>query len=124
MVSRLLLVAAAIYFLTGIALGMYMGITHDVRLSHVHVHVNLLGWVSLALIALIYRALPRLQRGWVPPVHFWLHNIGLLLFMGGVARIQLTGDRFIPPIVVGSSMLTLGIVLWVAHLIIGIRREG
>lgn len=124
MIPRLLLVAAAIYFLVAIALGMYMGIAHDDRLRHVHVHINLLGWVSLAIISLIYLALPRLQNGWVPLVHFWLHNIGLLLFMGGITYIQLTGDRFIAPVGMGTSMLTLGILLWSAHLVRGLRQTN
>lgn len=116
MVSRLLLIAAAIYFLVGITLGMYMGISEDYRLRHVHVHINVLGWISLAIIALVYQVFPSLQKGWIPTAHFWLHNLGLLLFMGGIWYMQITGDSFVAPVVVGTSMLACAIALWAAQL--------
>lgn len=122
MISSTLLRLAAVYFLTGIGLGMYMGIAQDARLMHVHVHINLLGWVALALVALIYRALPSLEQGWVPRAHLWLHNVGLLLFMGGVAYAQLSGHHFVAPIALGSTLLSLGVLLWVAHLFKGLRQ--
>ena len=109
--------------MVGIALGMYMGIAADHRLRHVHVHINLLGWVSLCLMALIYQAMPQLQRGWIPLAHFWAHNLGLPMFMGGIAYMQISGDHFIPPVVIGSTLLAGGIVLWSLRLIVELLRK-
>ena len=47
--SNRLIHTAAAFFVVGVSLGMYMGVTHDFRLTHVHAHINLLGWVALGL---------------------------------------------------------------------------
>ena len=40
---------AAIYAIAGVSLGIVMAASHDFTFRPVHVHVNLLGWVSMAL---------------------------------------------------------------------------
>ncbi|MGV2805360.1 cytochrome-c oxidase, partial [Clostridium perfringens] len=45
---------AAVYFVLGILLGMYMSISHSYDYASVHTHVNLLGWASLALAGVFY----------------------------------------------------------------------
>lgn len=52
--------AALLCLLTGVSLGMWMGIAHDFTLSPVHAHLNLLGWVTLAAYGLMHRAYPEL----------------------------------------------------------------
>jgi len=47
--SRRFLLCAIGAGLLGMAMGIYMGIADDHRFAHAHAHVNLLGWVSLAL---------------------------------------------------------------------------
>ena len=47
---------AAVYFSLAVALGITMGIAGNHTLFPVHAHLNLLGWVSMALIGLIYRS--------------------------------------------------------------------
>jgi len=53
---------AVLYFVAGVSLGIGMGVSGDHKLFGVHAHVNLTGWVSLALIGLIYQHLPELGR--------------------------------------------------------------
>lgn len=56
---------------------------HGNLIVRAHTHVNLLGWVEMAIFAAVYYIVPRLvQRpiyslGLVK-VHFWIHNIGLI----------------------------------------------
>ncbi len=45
---------AVVYFVIGAVVGLYMGITATFTQAPVHAHLNLLGWVSLAVIGLIY----------------------------------------------------------------------
>ena len=42
-------VAAALCGLSGMSLGIWMGMHEDFTLAPVHAHINLLGWVTLAL---------------------------------------------------------------------------
>ncbi len=54
--------AALACLLTGMSMGIWMGIAHDFTLSPVHAHLNLLGWVTLALYGLIHRTYPALGQ--------------------------------------------------------------
>lgn len=47
--GRRFLKIAVVYFSIGVLIGLTMGIIHDFTLTSVHAHVNLLGWVSMAL---------------------------------------------------------------------------
>ncbi len=61
-IPLLFLVAAALCMVVGVALGIAMGMAHDFQFAPVHAHINLLGWTSLALMGLTYRAWPELCR--------------------------------------------------------------
>ena len=56
------LLLASLCLLGGVWLGMRMGVRHDYTLTPVHVHLNLVGWASLALYGLAYRAFPELKQ--------------------------------------------------------------
>lgn len=48
-----------------------------------HTHINLLGWVEMAIFASLYYLVPRLARAPIysvrlVKVHFWMHNFGLI----------------------------------------------
>jgi hypothetical protein len=80
-----------------------MGARQDFRLLHVHAHVNLLGWLALGHIGLLYMCRPQLQHGWMPHAHFWRHTVGLVAFMGGFAWSRL-GDTFHKAPVAGGAL--------------------
>ena len=72
-----------------------------------HGHINLLGWVEMAIFASIYYIIPRLVNHPIfslklVEVHFWIHNIGLLGMVscfvaagviGGTASMQYPPDE-------------------------------
>lgn len=95
---------AAICLICGVSLGIYMGIAHDYSLTPVHAHVNLLGWVSLALFGLFYRAFPDLPRGWTAALHLWLCGLAAALLPAGIALSILKGA---PGLAIGASLLWL-----------------
>lgn len=106
--------AAVVYFIMGIGLGIYMGASGDHVLIPVHAHFNLLGWVSLALIGLIYRQFPKAGSHRLATVQFWLHNVGLLVAMvlligllrGNTALDPLIG---VASVVIGASVILFAI---------------
>lgn len=75
---------AVVYALVGVALGVVMGASHDFVNRGVHVHAHLVGWVSMALFGLIYRAYPAMQASRWASVHFYLHNLGLPVMLVGL----------------------------------------
>ncbi|GGC49789.1 hypothetical protein GCM10011504_30240 [Siccirubricoccus deserti] len=64
----LFLATAALCLVVGVAMGIAMGIAHDFHLAPVHAHLNLLGWTSLSLMGLTYRAYPALEANRVAAV--------------------------------------------------------
>jgi hypothetical protein len=120
--SDRLLKIAAVYFMAGSMLGLIMGIMQDFREVPVHAHLNLLGWASLGLIALLYRAHPQLTQTKLAKVHFWLHNLGLPVGMVALF-FYLGGDPRARPIVaLGSVMVAAGVGCFVANVIRTLRQ--
>ncbi|MBS4196073.1 cytochrome-c oxidase [Lederbergia citri] len=76
---------AVVYFLIGVSFGLYMSFTHVFKLATVHVHINLLGWMSLSIAGIFYILFPKLAQTSTAKVHFWLHNIGLPIMMISIA---------------------------------------
>jgi cbb3-type cytochrome oxidase subunit 1 len=124
MLSNRLILTAVAFFVLGVALGMYMGIKQDFRLTHVHVHVNLLGWVALGLAGLLYAVHPHLQHGWLPRAHYWLHSVGLVLFMGGFAWGSITGEFQSVPVSAGASMVALGVLAFASNVFARLPRAA
>jgi cbb3-type cytochrome oxidase subunit 1 len=110
LLSRRFIYTAVAFFVVGVSLGMYMGINKDFRLTHVHVHINLLGWVALGLAGLLYNIYPHLQRTWMAHTHYWLHTIGLIIFMSGFAWGAISGEFQFIPVSVGASLVSLGVM--------------
>lgn len=121
MISRTLIKLSVVYFLVAVFLGNYMGMQQDFRLKHVHVHIALLGWLSLALIGVLYRVYPELEEGWLPRAHLWLHNVGLVVFMGGFTGYVLQGKHFVAVLGTGAMVASLGIVLFALNVLLRMR---
>lgn len=115
MLAHRLIRTALACLVVGIAMGLYMGGAKDFRLAHVHVHVNVLGWLTLGVVGLLYLSRPELALGWMPKAHYWLHLIGLIVFMGGFAWSVLSGEFRVLPVAVGSTTVGLGVLLLAVH---------
>ena len=76
---------AGVWLVVGVVLGTYMGISHDYTDKQIHVHGNLLGWVSCGVFAACYRMWPKLSAARLGVIHFWLHNAGVVLLVTGLA---------------------------------------
>jgi hypothetical protein len=110
-----LLRCAVVYALLGIGMGILMAASHDFSSKGVHVHINLLGWVSMALRALVYRAFPQMAASPLARLQFWLHNLGLPLMMVGLYQL-LHGQTAAEPLVgVGSVIVALAFVAFAAN---------
>lgn len=86
--------ACVIYSIIGFSWGAIMGGIADIRhfvdhrmhgnlIVRAHTHINLLGWVEMAIFAAVYYIIPRLVKRPIYSVklvkwHFWIHNFGLI----------------------------------------------
>jgi cbb3-type cytochrome oxidase subunit 1 len=112
---RFMMVAIAAA-LIGMCGGIVMAIAQDFSLAPAHAHLNLLGWVTMALYGLFYRAFPEAAQGILPRIHFWLAACGMTLMVPGIGWTVLGhegGERIIAPgaLMVVSGMVAFGIVV-------------
>lgn len=98
---------ATVYFAIAVALGIAMGASGDHTLTAVHAHLNLLGWVSMALFGLIGMAHPAVTQGPLATAQFWLHNTGVPVMLVALA-LRLKGHAAAEP-VVGLASVAVGI---------------
>lgn len=107
---------ASVYFVIAIILGIIMGIRHDFSLTSVHAHLNLLGWVSMALFGTIYYLYPAAGSSKLATIHFWLHNIGVPVMQGGITLLMLTENGvFTVFAIIGSLVVVLGGILFAVN---------
>ncbi|MBA3909734.1 MAG: cytochrome-c oxidase [Rhodobacter sp.] len=119
-ISRSFLIAGSVYLIVGILFGAYMGGSGDSTLTPVHAHINLLGFTLMTLFGLAYRLIPGLDEGLLPRLHFWLHQVGVLLLLLGL-WLMITGkvaETTIGPVFpVLEGAILLGVVLWLVNLV-------
>ena len=112
-VSNNFLRLGALSALVGMALGVWMGANETFTLRPVHAHVNLLGFASMMLFGLFYRAFPAAGRGWMPMAHFFLSVVGFLILMPSLTLMLLGKPLFIPGMIASEIMLVASIALFV-----------
>ena len=99
--------AAVIYALIGMGWGIVMAASHDHSTYPAHAHLNLLGWVSMAIYGMIYRLCPKAAEGMLARLHFWLANIGLLIMIPGVWLIFAVSEEVGEPLATVGSLITI-----------------
>lgn len=113
---------SVVYFAIGVLLGMYMSMAHNYALTGVHVHVNLLGWASMALAGIIYHLYPTAVENKLAKFHFWAVNIGLPIMMIGLALLILTGSTaFATAVSIGASITVLSVLVFVYNVLKNVK---
>ena len=108
---------AVLYFIAGVAVGLGMAMTGVTILRPVHVHLNLLGWASMMLFGLFYRAVPAAAETKLAKAHFWIyvpaHFVQMvtltLYFLGHTAIDPVLG---LASALVGIAVLCFATVVW------------
>jgi len=114
-IDALFLRIAVLYVIAGMALGIFMAISEDHTMMPAHAHMNLLGWVSMALYAAVYRIWPETAQSPLARWHFWLANIGTLTAVVGVAGIMADYPESFGPVAgIGSIMALVSMLLFAA----------
>jgi hypothetical protein len=105
------IVTALICLLVGESLGIWMGINENFLLVPAHVHLNLLGWVTLALFGLMHRAYPALATSRMAAFQCWFAVVANIVMPAGLVVMLLTRE---PTLVkLGSLAVILATLLFV-----------
>lgn len=113
------LVSAILYVLAGMSFGIYMAVTQDFILAPVHGHLNLIGWVTMALFAIYYHQVPAAAESRLAKVHFIVATIAIWLMVPGIAMAIMNRGETLAKI--GSS---LGIVTMLIFLTVVLRTRS
>ena len=116
-----LLKIAVVYLVVGASLGLTMGITQKFALAPVHAHLLLLGWASLALAGLIYHAYPAASITRLARIHFWLHNLGLPVFMVGLALVLSGSEAALPILATAATVVLVALIVFGANVLINVK---
>lgn len=122
--ARLWILIAVLYLLVGTTFGVIMGLTQSLQYTPVHAHINLLGWATLALTGLIYKAYPATGGNRLGVAHFWIYNITLPLLMLALF-IMFRGNPGMEPVVGILSIITvLTLVVFAVNLFLNAKAQA
>lgn len=116
------LLLAALLLISGVILGIVMGARQDFQLAPVHAHINLVGWASLSLFGLVYRAYPELAERKLAKLHILFAGPAAILFPIGIGLSILRGQ---PGLAIFASLLWLcACLIFLAQLISLLRVKS
>ena len=116
---------AALCGLIGTVWGESMGRTNDHSTFIAHAHLNLVGWVSMAVMGGFYALAAGRYPRWLAWTNFALQAVGAVCLTIGMLFIMGFGDRdYIPAAIVGSAGAVLGMAAFLAAVLVSWRNEG
>ena len=98
------LLSGAVYVSLGMLWGIHMAIGNDFMLAPAHAHLNLVGWVTMALFGLYYHTVPGAAATGLARLHFAVATLGVWLMIPGIALALLKHNE---ALVAAGSLLTL-----------------
>ncbi|MGE5452473.1 MAG: cytochrome-c oxidase [Acidobacteriota bacterium] len=113
--AKWMLRCAVVYALMGIAMGIGMAASGDFLNKGVHVHLNLVGWVSMAVMALAYQAFPAMAHSRLATAQFCLHNLGLPAMAYGIYALLHHLPLAEPVVGTGSMMVALAFLAFAVN---------
>lgn len=120
---RLFFAAAALYAMIGMFWGLAMTISKDHATYSAHAHLNLLGWISLALMGSFYALLGQRVAGWIKLTNFVLSNLGVVCMISGLYLYlgqKGSPSVFAPLLAVGALSVVSGFVVFGLTVISGL----
>lgn len=121
-ISDFCFLMATLSALVGMGLGIVMGISQDFTLAPAHAHLNLLGWVTMAIYGLYHRSMGRTKgiAGWL---QVGSGALGAVLMTLGLAVYLSTGaDRAFPMVVAGSVLVAAAMLMFLGLVVTDLMR--
>jgi len=112
-VDRWFILIGLLYGIFGFSFGIWVGINERFEQAHLHAHVNLIGYASMLLFGLLYRAFPALAESRLAAAHFILFNIGAVIFLCGIPLAQ--AHQTVALAAGGSMTVLAGLLVFLAN---------
>jgi cbb3-type cytochrome oxidase subunit 1 len=91
-----------------------MGASEDFQLTPVHAHLNLVGWASLAVFGLVYRAYPKLAERRLALFHFIFSATSAVLLPIGIGLAVLRSQSGLA--IAASLLWVVGVLFFLLQL--------
>lgn len=114
---------AAIYLVVGMTLGVGMGMSHNFLFRSVHAHINLMGWASIAVAALVFHVFPETARTRLATAWFWTYNLSVPLCLAALALVVSGNTWAAPALVVGELGVWSSGVMFAINLFWALRSK-
>jgi hypothetical protein len=98
--DRIFILSGAFCAVVGLSIGLWMVAVNDYSYRPIHAHINVLGWVTLAIYGIVYRIYPAMKASRLAFIH-------LLCSVSGVIFMILGWLMFLENILVGSMTLVV-----------------
>jgi cbb3-type cytochrome oxidase subunit 1 len=102
-----------LYVAAGMVWGIVMAATDDHSLFPAHAHLNLVGWVTMALFGVYYHLVPKAGQHWSAKVHFAVATAGILIMVPGIVIALQRADDTLAKI--GSILTFVSMLIFVAN---------
>lgn len=112
MLARRFFRHSMIYILIGMVIGIYMAASHNHTLAPAHAHLNLLGFVSMAIYGFFYRVYPSAASDRLANWHFWVANIGVVGLIGTLIPLLLGVQAAEPFTAAFAFVVLFGMILF------------
>ena len=110
-VSAAFFAIGVVYVLCGMMWGVEMGATEDLAMAPAHAHLNLLGWVTMALYGTFYTLTQKTMSVKLAWANFIVSALGVVVLIPSLALyLRATNAKYIPAIMVGEVLTVLGML--------------
>jgi len=94
--------------------GMYMGSNEDFTLAAAHAHLNLVGWVTMALYGTFYALTRGTMSTWLAWLNYVISTLGVIVMITGLSLFlsHSNDPKYLPIMVPGEILTTLGMAVF------------
>ncbi|MDU8929456.1 hypothetical protein RXV86_18870 [Alisedimentitalea sp. MJ-SS2] len=115
-------VTATVAVTLGMIWGIQMSASGDHALGGAHAHLNLVGWVTMALFGVYYHLTPAAAEAMLAKVHYVVALAGLVIMVPGIVQaIRETGETLAK---VGSFLTLASMAIFLVTVLMNARRTA
>jgi hypothetical protein len=113
-VSAAFFAVGVLYVLIGMAWGMHMGESEDFLLAPAHAHLNLVGWVTMALYGTFYALTRETMSPRLAWINFAVSAIAVAIMIPSLALFLSNGNdpKFLPTMIGGEVLAVVGMLVF------------
>lgn len=120
-IAHYFMLAAVVSVTLGMIWGLKMAISGDHAMRSAHAHLNLVGWVTMALFAIYYHLVPAAGERLLARVHLVVAIAGLIVMVPGIAVANSGGSDIAAA--VGSMITFASMLIFLATVVLQGRQR-